>query len=534
MLENDNGPSTSGIQECSEGNGTPGNGARDIPQESHADRGPRARVRQSPRIRSGPASEPTPEQYALIRENLILQIREVRSRTDMNVGEISQRIPQMSNLALEVAEAFAGKKQQNFQATFLKQQHFTYVALGGNRSGKSIVCGALCMARWLRDYARNEDEYWCIAPGEKTVGQQKVLWDFLPRYMFGENKWEPKFGFGRERPTVTLHLPHGRGHAVVRFKTCDQDPSTFEQGKLAGWWADEFLPRVIYDRLIPRTLDLSGWGLYSDIPEQDWHTTDLINATGTKIYCIQFGMIDNAHILPPGTIERALEQMTEEEAAMRVYGKPRQLSAVVYRQFKKNIHVIPSFPIPEDWPIFMGLDYGFSAPTACLWFVISPEEIIYVIREYYVAGGSIQGHAKAILAMCGNERYKRRYVDPHAFDRDPRQRVSVRDEYALCGLPMQKWPFVQKMGEHAMVEKVKRRLENQTLFVFDTCLETIREFAAWKHKTDREGNPSGADMYEKKNNHALDVIKGVIGCNPCYSMREVKAISAFGDDDDNE
>lgn len=433
----------------------------------------------------------------------------------------------LKDFQIELAEAGASPKQLAFQQTFLDQKHHRYVSLGANRSGKSFVAGVLCFCKWLRDRAKNGEEYWCVAPGEKTVGQQQLLWQFLPRAMFKPGTvFDGKWGFGRERPAVELVLPGKRGVCLVRFKTCDQDDSSFEQGKLKGWWADESMPKHIWDRLIPRTLDLAGWGLYSDIPEQDWHWFDLLKARPEAgIHCVIFAMADNAENLPPGAIAEALGLMSKDEADMRVYGKFRRLSGVVYREFDPEIHICRPFPIPADWPKFRALDYGGSSPTACGWYAIAPNECIYLYREYYQRMGNIQTHAAAIREMSLDEaflpeRFDRQYIDPHAFDTSPSSQITIAQGYAAENLHFMPWPFVNVMGERAMVERVKRRLDNQRFKVFSNCENTIREFAAWKYKVDKNGNPLASDAFEKSNNHMLDTIKGFIGTNPCFASQK--------------
>lgn len=347
-----------------------------------------------------------------------------------------------------------------------------------------------------------------------------MLWEILPRRMFGGQKFDNKWGFGRERPSVELILPEGRGVVTVRFKTCDQEMSSFEQGKLKGWWADEALPLEIWGRLIPRTLDLRGFGLYSDIPEQDWHFELQESKPEMKCYFVIFTMPDNEHNLPEGTIERAKGQMSAEEQDLRIWGKLKRLTGTVYKEFDREIHIIKPFNIPSDWPRWRALDYGGSAPTACVWFTLSPNEKMYAYREYYQGGGNIQIHSAAIIAASKGEVYQTSYIDPHAYDYSPASPTTVAQQYAALGLPFRPWPKMEMFGEKAAVERVKRRLENVQFVVFETCKNLINEFAAWKYNVDRYGNVLPSDSYSKKNNHALDCVKGFEATQPCFATQK--------------
>lgn len=193
------------------------------------------------------------------------------------------------------------------------------------------------------------------------------------------------------------------------------------------------------------------------------------------------------------------------------------------------------------------IDYGASAPTACAWVAIAPDETCYVYREYYERDRSISDHARTILRASGaavvetkhdrggidsgpwvelkgqgGEQYRKTYIDPHAYDRSPANRVTIADQYRQSGIKCDPWPHVNVMGEHALVQRVKFRLEQQKLKVFKSCTNCRREFRSWKYKTDKEGRPLAADAFENDNNHLLDCLKGFFGSNPSHTQQMVR------------
>lgn len=439
---------------------------------------------------------------------------------------------------IELYEARANPKQLAIQEDFFAKRHRTYAALGGNRSGKTVCIGGMCFAKWIRDVARDGDLFWVISPtSEKSVtGPQKFLWNTLPHWMFGKFHFDEKNGFDGQRPIVTIVLPNDRGRCVINFKNCEQSASTFESDSVNGAWASERLPYEYYQRLIPRTIDKAGWILIDDIPEQSWHWFELMKAPpAAKVLATVLSMYDNEQNLPAGEIPLAAARMSQEEQAMRIWGKFRSLSGVVYKEFDQEIHVVPAFGIPSigpypsetNWPRWRGLDVGGSAPTACLWFAIAPNETVYVYREYYQTFGNVKSHAHAIKEMSIDHKGKREeyignLIDPAAWQITASNDVTVADQYALEGLDFSPWPQVNVMGEHAMVEIVKRKLEVGQYKVMKHCANHIREFGAWKYKTDSEGNPLASDTYENKNNHSLDVCKGFLGTRPVFSVPQIR------------
>ena len=410
---------------------------------------------------------------------------------------------------IELSERRASPKQRAFQRAFLDRADGSgrrcdiFVALGANRSGKSYVAGRLCFAKYLRDHARGGDWFWCIGQNlERSVGgQQRELWEALPRRMFGAQSWDEKIGFGMHRKLV-LPTSDG-GQCLVEFRSADQDASTFEQAKLTGVWCDERLPEGIFNRLLARIVDRNGFILYSDIPEQMRHMDRLIeSAPAAGVYVQSFTMYDNAHNLPPGAIEQAAARMTADEQRLRIKGEFVVLEGVIYREYQDNIHTVDSFPIPHDWPRFRMIDYGASAPTACLWCTVAPTEAIYCYREHYERNRSIADNAKMILAASGPEQYQKNLIDPCAYNMQPGMSETIAIQYEKAGIkPLSGWPRVNVMGEHAMVQKVKYRLENGTdisrlIQVFTSCVNLRREFRSWKYKTDKDGRPLAADAFD--------------------------------------
>jgi hypothetical protein len=470
---------------------------------------------------------------------------------------------------IEVAELRASDKQLAFQRAFLDRRDpetgegkDIFAALGGNRSGKSIVCGWLCFAKYLRDRARDGDWFWCVGQTlDRSIGgQQKELWNALPKWMFGAvpgaarsrhnwqvtpQQWDEKIGFGMHRKLVLPTADGGR--CLVEFRSADQAVATFEQAKLAGVWCDERLPEEVYDRLLPRIIDRDGWILYSDIPEQWWQVERLEHAEpAAGVYFRRFRMYDNAPNLPGGAIDKAKARMTSDQQQQRIDGEFVVMEGLVYKEFRARPypagHLCDPFPIPDDWPKWLVIDYGASAPTAGLWAAIAPNERVYLYREYYQAGLSVGRNAEAMLAMSADDAYddgrgrgprrgaaayRRILMDPHAVDPPPvtyGQAKTIARQYAEAGIESTGWPFVQVMGEHSMVQRVKYRLETMTVCVFSTLRELRREFGSWKFKTDKEGKPLAADAFEHANNHLLDCLKGFLGTNPCFAAPAVEVV----------
>lgn len=460
---------------------------------------------------------------------------------------------------VEESEARASSKQVRFQTAFLARSNeqgkkcSKFIAIGGNRSGKTIVTCRLCFAKFLRDKAKNGDGFWAGSQNlDRSIGGlQKELWEALPAGMFRGRVWDSKLGFGSNR-TIHIRTRDG-GHCTVEFRSADQDLNTFETAKLRGVIWDENLPEPLYNRLLPRLIDLDGFFLYSDLNNQAWPIDRFAEAEeGTGVYYQNFSMYDNERNLPPGAIEEFAASIPQEEKDLRIHGKPGAMEGVVFKQYFDHLHSIDPFPdgIPEDWPKWRKIDYGETAPMAVSWSAIGPDEHIYVYREHYTRGLSVYACAKMIheasgatwqeftrgvddlhekpwqqIIATGGESYVKTYLDPACFGDDNGSRVTIAQEFRDAGIEAEGWPRVNVMGEHAMVMKFKYRLERFTWHVFKGCTNMRREMRIWKYKLDKDGKPLGTDAYEKKNNHLIDGQKGFISSYPTFSQSTCEIIT---------
>lgn len=83
-----------------------------------------------------------------------------------------------------------------------------------------------------------------------------------------------------------------------------------------------------------------------------------------------------------------------------------------FNTWNKMIHVRPPFEIPKEWAKFVSVDYGYAAPSAALWFAVSPDGRTYQYRELYETGLTYEDLRDKIVAMSGEEKIDYGVVDP--------------------------------------------------------------------------------------------------------------------------
>lgn len=132
---------------------------------------------------------------------------------------------------------------------------------------------------------------------------------------------------------------------------------------------------------------------------------------------LQMNPIHNLENLATGYLE-SLEAMSERDRQRFLLGEYGQLSGLIYDNFDPEKHIFDDIIIPPDWSKFRGIDFGFVHPFACLWGAYDKaNETLYIYREWYKTGITINAHAKHIKEMSGKESYEATISDHDAGER---------------------------------------------------------------------------------------------------------------------
>jgi hypothetical protein len=187
----------------------------------------------------------------------------------------------------------------------------------------------------------------------------------------------------------------------------------------------------------------------------------------------------------------------------------------VYPEFDEDLHVIDPSRVIMKWPMVVGWDPGYDHPTAILWFAPGPDGTLYIVDEIYEGGKGVAQHCASIHHRNAGRTVRGYYGDPqHAFSETAQSPESIAAQARKHGIIMGPWPRTGQK-EETMVEAVRELLRTRKLKVFRTCTNTINEFQSWSYKRTAKGEvPDGEDKFEDKNNHAMDVVKGVVATNP--------------------
>jgi len=113
---------------------------------------------------------------------------------------------------------------------------------------------------------------------------------------------------------------------------------------------------------------------------------------------------DNPYLASDGRYEKMLESLDEVSRKRLLEGDWNINEGIAFPEFNRDLHVIDPFDIPIHWTRFNAVDYGYAAPSACLWFAIDPRDnTIICYRELYMKGLTADDLGKMMIEMERND-----------------------------------------------------------------------------------------------------------------------------------
>ncbi|MBG89531.1 MAG: hypothetical protein CMO80_21910 [Verrucomicrobiales bacterium] len=384
--------------------------------------------------------------------------------------------------------------------------------IGGNRSGKSEVGAMLAVCFAAGSNAKFVQDFLSLnkLPHSLIPKKPGVVWASSLSYADGLNYIRPKLDkylpqgtrkiFWNSQNQATAILPNG-GRIVS--KSADSGASKYQGASCTFIWLDEEHPEDIFAECLLRTVDTKGKILLTLTPVRgfnwinDLFVTDHLD--GYSYY--KLNSLDNPWI-SSRKIRQSVQHMSEESQRTRLFGEFTRQQGLIYPEFSKQKHIISPFKIPEDWPIFRGIDFGCRHPFVCLWVALGPDKTLYVFREYFQTEKTTVEHGHMINKLSMND------PAPEWTVADPESRDGRMILARTSNIPTR--PAPKHLGVIHGINAVKNWLhfdENGKphLFVFENCINLIREFQKYKWAKNID-----SDKPHKSNDHGMDSLRYVI------------------------
>ena len=218
---------------------------------------------------------------------------------------------------------------------------------------------------------------------------------------------------------------------------------------------------------------------------------------------------------------RKLESQPEVLRRQLLDGDWDVFSGQYYSEFRRNIHVVEPFQIPDWWKRFRALDYGLDM-TACYWIASSPDGRCFVYRELYEKDLNLTQAAKRILSLTrGDEHISYTVASPDLWNRRQETGYSGQEIMAKAGLKgLIRADNARVQGWRTLREFLAPYTDEQNVTVariaiFENCINLIRCIPLLQHD---EHNPEDVSDKNHEISHSVEACRYFCMSRPAISV----------------
>lgn len=278
-----------------------------------------------------------------------------------------------------------------------------------------------------------------------------------------------------------------------------------ESNRLSGNMKDEFKPRMYF------TCNPGGVGhqwvkrLFID---KNYNETEYPN----DYKFIPSLVFENKYIMEHDKeYIKTLENLPEDRKKAMLYGNWDVFDGQFFNEYRRDIHVIEPFTIPDDWRRYIALDYGLDM-LAVLFIVLDYKGNAYVYKEIYQSNLIISEAANKIKEH--SDKVYKRYAPPDLWNRNRDTGKSAYEIFYQNGLLLTKSSNDRVNGWLAVKEwlKVVKKRNEQTgimedttsLHIFSNCINLIRCIPQLQHD---DKNPNDVSTEPHEITHITDALR---------------------------
>lgn len=305
-----------------------------------------------------------------------------------------------------------------------------------------------------------------MPPLRLTVGQGNILWDdqaailaaiagtgggktrLTYSWLRRKMKALPNHTWGYAEPTydmlrkIIIHSPdpqrpdlisyfksiHWNPHYIRVAKIIETDygqiylgsadkPESLQGAAVAGYVLDEGGQMSLYafETALQRVAMYEGQVLIATTPyNRGWLKTEIFDKAGEDdIHVERWRSIDRPDF-PKERYDLMKRRMSSHRFSMMFDAEFEQPEGLVFKCFDRMKHTCKPFPIPDDWTVYCGMDFGWNHPTAIIWIAEDHDGNYYVFKEYKKGQRSIAEHlAEAFGNKDGGYDYPSKiFADP--------------------------------------------------------------------------------------------------------------------------
>lgn len=223
---------------------------------------------------------------------------------------------------------------------------------------------------------------------------------------------------------------------------------------------------------------------------------------------------DNKFMLEydPDYIKR-LDALPEKERKALKYGDWDIYDGMFFPEFKRNIHVIEPFQIPDNWNRYIAMDYGLDM-FAVLFVAIDTKGKAYIYNEIHKSNLIVSEAVQTLKSYMRQNKYKYIYAPPDLWNRNRDTGKSTAELFWEGGVDLTKASNNRIAGwlnvkEWLRVKKVRHEqtgelYEDSDLKIFSNCLNLIKFLPQLQHD---EKDPNDVATEPHEPTHITDALR---------------------------
>lgn len=317
---------------------------------------------------------------------------------------------------------------------------------------------------------------------------------------------------------------YGTNGALVKFQSVDafkRNPQIAESSDWDRVSLDEPAPEDMWKGAARGLVDRNGQGDFTLTSMQEMWIYDYFNSEEAKDKAGRESwratMRDNPH-LTDIAIEKYAEDLTDDERQCRIEGLPLELSGLVYKEFRRDTHVLKELPArvvipqtkenpeqvyewrdfhlpPKDHLLYVRVDPHPQTPHAVSFFALGPSGVPVQCHEIWLAtdADSIARETRDYIRSTGLYLAGLK-MDPAAWVPDSVTRVaSIAQTFAKYDL------FASRASKDMTngILKTRTALKNRKILFSPNCKRTLWEISRYHY--DKENKPVDRDDHFMEN-----------------------------------
>lgn len=306
---------------------------------------------------------------------------------------------------------------------------------------------------------------------------------------------------------------------------------------------DEPPPRPIWIAVRRGLLDRKGRAWFTLTPLNcPWlHSELYLKSDGLRIASFSLSLRDNPYISREEK-EAFIADLHPDEVAARVDGKFSHLEGAIFKEWRRDIHVVPAHDPPSDAPVFMVMDPHDRRPSYILWAYVDKRDRIVIFDEWpnqhfpelKTVNMSIRDYAMVIKDKEGaSVRPYERIIDPN-FGKTPSHMTgrTLIEEYQEYDLDF--YAEINndiQLGHHRIHEALEYKKRDPRLLVAENCHNMIWAFESYVWRTkDIEGEFNAKEKPSETGKDQIDTLRYLLDYGPSSSMSLGRSDGPFGPD----